>query len=95
MQEKKKIDILGKISFTLFGVFLTSMIFSTSVKLLNTAGIWVGFLICGGLVFCGFYYINKGSSLRIVTWGILSTLVIGIIGFTILYFTISDILKGF
>jgi len=84
----KKISLLNKVILLLFGLFLTTLIFAFSIQLLQELGIWIGILLNTILVFIGFYYVQKGTQLRLITWGILVTLVTGttffIIGMQIL-----------
>jgi 4-amino-4-deoxy-L-arabinose transferase-like glycosyltransferase len=75
--------ILKKFTLIFFGIFLTSSIFAISTKVLGEYGLWVGALICAGLIFCGFYYIEKGTRLRLITWTMLITIIFSIILFFI------------
>ncbi len=78
---KKPGHLLNNIVFFLFGIFITTTIFAIIIQLLGPTGLWVGLLLNIGLIFCGFYYVEKSSFLRKVTWGMLSILVIGTVAF--------------
>lgn len=73
----KNPSILGKLTLVLFGIFLTTLIFAFSIRILSTAGIWIGLLISLAITTAGYYYTEKGSRLRIITWSILVTILIG------------------
>jgi|GEM_PF-2337173 len=75
--------VLAKFSLILFGVLATTVIFAICSKYLGVWGIWLGIFITGGLVFCGFYYIEKGTRLRVITWSILITVIFILMVFTI------------
>jgi len=75
--------ILKKFTLIFFGIFLTMSIFAITTKGLGTYGILVGALICTGLIFCGFYYIEKGTRLRLITWTMVITIVVALILFLI------------
>lgn len=69
--------ISKKLTVVFSGIFLTSIIFSTATTLLpGSYGIIAGLILCGGLIFCGFYYVKKGTRLRLLTWTMLITIVI-------------------
>ena len=78
-KEIRKISLLSKFTLILFGVFLTSLIFAFTVKLFEDIGIWLGLLICVALIFCGFYYIEAKTRLRLITWSMLITVLAGAI----------------
>ncbi|MFA5948410.1 MAG: hypothetical protein WC806_05615 [Candidatus Gracilibacteria bacterium] len=86
--------VLAKLSIVLFGVFLTSMIFAILIKLLGVYGIYLGILICGTLIFCGFYYIQKGTRLRLMAISMLSTIILITIVFLTALSFIKDSLNG-
>lgn len=92
---KKKIGILEKITLILFGVFITSLIFAFLIQNFEKAGIWIGLVLSALIVFSGFYYIEKGTRLRIIAWGILGTIIGFIILFTIAVNFLSNSLEGF
>jgi len=75
--------ILAKLSLILFGILVTAMIFAMCSKYLQVWGVWLGILITGGLIFCGFYYIEKGTRLRVIAWSILVTTILILLLFTI------------
>ncbi|MFA6917489.1 MAG: hypothetical protein WC285_01465 [Candidatus Gracilibacteria bacterium] len=73
--------ILKKLTVIFFGIFLTSLIFALATSFAGKYGIWLGLLLCGLLIFGGFYYVGRESRIRIVTW----TMLITIIAFIILF----------
>ena len=75
--------ILIKLSLILIGILITSIIFATCSKYLQVWGVWLGILINGLLTFCGFYYTEKGTKIRTITWSILITTIAIILIFTI------------
>lgn len=77
---EKKVGTLEKVTFVLFGVFLTSLIFAFGTKYLAEIGMWLSLVVCAFLIFAGFYYVEKGTKLRLVTWGMLGTIIfVGIV----------------
>lgn len=82
-KEIRKTSLLSKFTLILFGVFLTSLIFAFTVKLFEDIGIWLGLLICLGLIFCGFYYTEPKTRLRLITWSMLITIIAGAIFLTV------------
>lgn len=93
-KETPGVGILEKLSLVLFGTFTTSLLFAILIKYLEKAGIWLGIFLTLIIVFCGFYYIEKGTRLRLITWGILGTIVVfsGFLIFAI--FSLSKALEG-
>ena len=94
--KKSSLDkFLAKLSLILFGIFLTSLIFAILIRYFGETGIYLGLVISIILIFCGFYYIEKGTKLRLVTWVMLIT----IIALTILFLVgmnfLSKSLEGF
>lgn len=79
-KEIRKTSLLSKFTLILFGVFLTSLIFAFTVKLFEDIGIWLGLIICSSLIFCGFYYVQPKTRLRLITWSMLITVLAGAIG---------------
>jgi hypothetical protein len=73
--------VIKKLTLVFFGIFLTSLIFSLSTKFMGSPGIWLGLLICGLLIFSGFYYIEKGTKTRLIAWTMLLTILIFLIMF--------------
>ena len=94
----KKTSFLEKFTLILFGVFANSSIFAVTMKSFESMGesigMWLGLTINLALIFCGFYYIKKGSKLRAVAWGMLGTLVFSIIFLVTTLGFISSSLKG-
>lgn len=93
-----QIPLLAKISLLLFGIFLTSLIFALSLRFFKEAGLWIGLIICVALSFCGFYHIEKGTRLRLITWGLSCTLILGsalyIIGLQILKHNLEKVVQS-
>jgi len=67
--------LMNKLSLLLIGVFLSCAIFALLIQNLATAGLWLSLLLQAALIFCGFYYIEKHSPLRLINWGLLATVI--------------------
>lgn len=93
--KKKTPGLLNKAIAILFGIFITSFIFALFLKALETIGLYLALILCIGLIFCGFYYIKKGTMLRLITWGMTGTVIIGVIFYIIGMRILSNILEGF
>ncbi|MDA1060644.1 MAG: hypothetical protein O3B47_02530 [bacterium] len=76
-KEIRKDNILTKLTLILLGIFILSAIFALATQIFPDFGIWIALSLSIFLIFSGFYYIDKGTRLRIVTWGMLATLVAG------------------
>lgn len=77
---------LGKLMAILFGIFITSILFALLLKTLDIKGLWLGLTLCAILIFCGFYYVNKGNVFRLMIWGMTGTiLIVAVIYFIGLY----------
>lgn len=74
-------SLLSKISGILFGVFLTSLIFLFSIKLLEEIGLYLGLVLTILIAILGFRYTKKRTTLRMITWGLSITLTLGIISY--------------
>jgi len=93
-KEIRKDNILTKFTLILLGVFILSAIFAFSTQLFPDFGIWIALIVCILLIFSGFYYIEKGTRLRIVTWGMLITLIAGAILFFVGLSMLETALEG-
>ncbi len=80
---------LTAISFVLFGVFLTSIVFAVPINFFEVKGVYLGLVLNAALIFCGLYFFPKGHKTRKITWSMLATLLILIIG----YFSLLSILS--
>ncbi len=67
--------LMNKLSLLLIGVFLSCVIFATLIQNFANTGLWLSLLLQAALIFCGFYYIEKSSPLRLITWGLLATVI--------------------
>ncbi len=88
-------NLLSKISGILFGVFLTSLIFLFSIKILEEIGLYIGLILTILIIVSGFYYTKKRSTLRMITWGITVTLTLGIISYIAGLIILTNLLKDF
>lgn len=79
--KERRIGILEYITLILIGIFVTSLIFALMTRYLGEYGVYMGLATNGFLVFCGYYYLEKGSKLRVITWSILGTMIFSIIAF--------------
>lgn len=80
-------------SLVLIGTLVTAIIFAHLVTALGEWGIWLSIFISGFLAFAGFYWGQKGTKLRLITWGLTITLVLGIIAFIVGLSLVSEMLK--
>lgn len=80
-----------KIISVLFGIFLASILFALLLKSLEKAGLILGLLISIGAVFCGFYYIKKGTIVRMITWGFAAAITAGIIIYISALITLANL----
>jgi len=83
--------LIQKVTFLLFGIFITSIIFAVLLQTLGRTGLYIGLLVSIILIFCGFYYIKKNTRLRIITWGILLTVILGIAFYLSLIISVESI----
>ncbi len=91
----KKVNFITKVTLILLGVFISSVILGTSIQLLETKGLWLGIILSLLCVAYGLYYCPKNSYRRIVSWGILGSLILGTILFVIGISLVSSGLEGF
>jgi len=77
--KERRIGILEHITLILIGILIATIIFAITTKYLGEWGVYLGLLANAGIVFCGYYYLEKGSRLRVITWSILGTLIFSII----------------
>ncbi|MBD3360739.1 hypothetical protein GF366_02980 [Candidatus Peregrinibacteria bacterium] len=94
-QKNQGTTLLNKIIAILFGIFITSLIFSITIKALEETGIYIGLTISALIIFLGFYYLKKRTILRMIVWGMLITTLIGIIGYFISLTIVDNMLEGF
>jgi hypothetical protein len=85
---------LKKLTLVFLGVFITSFIFMFATRIPGSLGIWLGLLICAGLIFCGFYYVKPHTRLRTITLSMLWTIIICTIVFAFGIFFLSSSLQG-
>lgn len=78
-----KYPLMNKLSLILIGVLLSCVIFAMLIQNLANIGLWLALLLQAALIFCGFYYIEKDSPLRLITIGLLSTVIILILIFAL------------
>ena len=71
----KKTSFLTKVTLVLLGILVTTFIFALFTKQFEITGIYLALILCIILSFCGLYYIEKGTKLRLVTWGMISAIV--------------------
>jgi len=92
--EIKNTNLITKVKLVLFSVFLTSVIFGLTIQFFSTKGIWIGTLTALALSAAGIYYCPKGSYRRLISWGMIGTLVLGALAFFITISFISSSLEG-
>lgn len=94
-QKEQGSNLLSKFTGVLFGIFLTSVIFLFSIKLLEEIGLYIGLVLTILIIGLGFRYTKKRSTLRMITWGITVTLTLGIISYTAGLIILTNLLKDF
>jgi hypothetical protein len=72
----KNNNLLMQICLVFFGIFTSCIVFSISLNIFGTAGLWVGIMLNLLIVSLIFYYLDPGRSTRIIGWSILATLII-------------------
>jgi hypothetical protein len=95
VKKDRSSSIANKISGILFGIFITSAIFSLSIKTLEEAGIYLGLAISIILGITGFRYTKKGSITRTIIYGIISSTILYTSLYIIGIVIISKTLEGF
>lgn len=91
--DENKITFLSKLTAVFFGIFLTAVIFAIAMKILDTNGLWIALLLCTVLITASFYYLKKGTLLRIITWSMLTTIILGTILFILFQYWASNTLN--
>ncbi len=82
---KKTTTIFNKISYVLVGILITSLIFSITLKYFQEPGIWIGIVLTLIVSSLGFFYSKKYQPLKLISAGILGTLiVVGILYFVLI-----------
>ena len=92
--EIRKDGLLTKLTLILLGIFITSSVFAFATQIFPNYGLWIAIAILIVLIFIGFYYISKGTRLRLVAWSMLATLSIGSALFIIGIKILSTALEG-
>jgi len=59
----------------LFGIFLTSLIFSITIRVFETTGIYLGAIFTFILTIAGLRFTKPRTLLRLITWSMLGTLI--------------------
>lgn len=93
--KKEKRGIINTLSWILFGVFSACVILAILTQSFSEYGLWLSLIVLLFLIFCGFYYVKKGTILRLMTWGATITLVSGTILFIAFTIILSSALEGF
>lgn len=93
-KEIRKDGFLTKLTLILLGIFVTSSVFAFSTQIFPNYGLWIGLTIIGISIFSGFYYIAKGTRLRLIAWSMLVTLILGTALFIIGIEILSKALEG-
>jgi hypothetical protein len=89
-----KNNLLTNICFALFGMFISCSILSLSLKIFESAGLWVGLilnLLTASLIF---YYLEPGRGLRLSAWSILVTMGTAVIAYVFLISYVSSSLES-
>lgn len=93
-KEIRKDGLLTKLTLILLGIFITSSIFAFTTQIFPNYGLWIGLGITILLIFLGFYFVNKGTRLRLITWSITVTLIISTALFIVGIEILSKMLEG-
>ena len=95
VKQDKGAGFLSKVTGVLFGVFLSSLIFAIAIRLFEEIGLYAGLALTVLLIIFGFLYTKPRTTLRMITWGILATVVLGTILYIVGVAIISNLLEGF
>ncbi len=95
VKQDKGAGFLSKVTGVLFGVFLTSVIFAIAIRLFEEIGLYAGLALTIILTILGFLYTKPRTTLRMITWGIAATVVLGTILYIVGVVIISNLLEGF
>jgi len=76
--KESQVSTLSKISFFLFGIFISCTIFALCLKLFQEAGIWISILLALVLTFLTYYFRKKWIALKLIGIGIFSMLIFSI-----------------
>ncbi len=95
VKQDRGAGFLSKVTGVLFGVFLTSAIFAIAIRLFEEIGLYAGLALTVILTILGFLYTKPRTTLRMITWGIAATVVLGIILYIVGVAMISNLLEGF
>lgn len=77
----RQINLTTRIILFMMGILLDCILFGITVQLFNVAGIWIGLVLSIALALAGFYYTEKTTYLRLISWGILLTFISGTVIF--------------
>ncbi len=68
--------VLNRISLFLIGILATSIVFAVLIKLINnTFGIALSFIVCIVIIYFGVKKTRKGQNKRIITYGMITSLI--------------------
>lgn len=77
----RNINLTTRFILFLLGILIDCILFGITVQLFNVAGIWIGLILSIAIALAGFYYTEKNTYLRLITWGILLTVISGTVIF--------------
>jgi uncharacterized protein YacL len=90
----ENISILSKISYILVGILIATSLCAVGMRIGSTTGLYVSTILSIILTFLGFKYTKKKSRSRLLTWGMLGTLILFIGIYIIFMATISSVLES-
>ena len=90
----ENISILSKISYILVGILIATSLCAVGMRIGSTPGLYVSTILSIILTFLGFKYTKKKSRSRLLTWGMLGTLILFIGIYIIFMATISSVLES-
>lgn len=86
-------NFFKKTPFFLGGVLLTFVILGALTNQFQESGIWMSLVLCIILSGAGFYYTEKGTPLRAISWGTLITTICGTVLYIVFLRTIESALE--
>ena len=90
-----KIGIIQRLILVLFGIFVTTFLLAITIRLFGQEpySLWIGAFMNALLAGAGIYFL-KNKSLRIISYSILGTLIVGAISLVVLIQIASGMLEG-
>ena len=94
--KKDRMGIIQGIILVLFGIFVSTMLFAIIIKIFGqeTYSLWIGIIVNILLAAAGLYF-AKSRTIRLITYSMIGTLIVGTILFIVLIQITQNMLDGF